>query len=167
MYHNKLLLFLLVVFVAFILYATFKKSPEMMTENEIDIPLPEVPKTNTESLKSLLQKHLEDHKKFEKSTASIVEPKKESMQIVEVVNEPMKIVEVVNEPKEIVNTNTKKQAIPEPVKVVKNSKTNVLQENVITHQTSTNMINEPMKIVSVSQNSDNSKANAYVINSLA
>ena len=161
MYHNKLLFFLLLVFVAFILYATFKKSPEMMTENEIDIPLPEVPKTNAESLKSLLQKHLEYHKKFEKSTASIVEPKQESMKIVE-------ISEVVNEPMEIVNTNGgKKQSIPEPVKVVKNSKTNVLQENVITHQTPTSMINEPMKIVSVSQNNDNSKANAYIINSLA
>lgn len=121
MYHKKYAL----IIVPFILCAVcfFWKGPfiEMMTEEQdVDIPLPQVDKT--ESLKSLMEKHLEDHKELS-------------------------------------------EAIPEPVKSTANTKADILQENVITHETPSNKINEPVKIVSITPNTG-SNANSYIVKSI-
>ena len=105
---------------------TLTEPEETSDENEVNIPLPEVPK---ETLKQLLEKHLEDHKQFVHDI-----PKDKDLQT------SMPILDVKSNIKE-------NGTIPEPV-ITKTSKEtqNILAEapvSVLNDATATANVNEP------------------------
>lgn len=138
MYRKSFLIFLVVVFVAFILYAIFKKKPEMMTAD--DIPLPQVEKSD--SLKSLLEKHLEDHKTLQ---TKLNEPKKHIIT-------------------DIIQKKVNKTFIPEPLKMEKSKNKLITNDIEMVDRKQKNMINEPVRIVSLEEKRVN--GNRYVIQSM-
>ena len=109
---------------------TLTEPEETSDENEVNIPLPEVPK---ETLKQLLEKHLEDHKQFVHDI-----PKDKDLQT------SMPILDVKSNIKE-------NGTIPEPV-ITKTSKEtqNVLAEapvSVLNDATATANVNEPVSVL--------------------
>lgn len=83
LFQNKYILFLIVICVFCIFIKFCKKIPEMMT-NDDEIPLPLVEEESKENthveLKSLLTKHLEDHKQL--IIEPIVEKKQQKSNII-------------------------------------------------------------------------------------